>query len=62
MESTAGQMSGYMDSPVNTNEEAANLQEVVCSFVFTRDTVHKEIAKQGGKVTALCFLISSSHC
>lgn len=28
-------MSGYMDSPLDTNEEAETLQEVVCRFVFT---------------------------
>lgn len=50
-----------MDSPLNTNEEAVTLQEVVCSFVFIRDTVHEEVAEQGEKVMVLCSLISYSH-
>lgn len=41
----AGQMSGYMDSPFNRNKEAETLQEVVCSFKFTRDRVHEEVGK-----------------
>lgn len=38
-------MSGYMDSPLDTNEEAETLQEVVCRFVFTRDTVREEVTE-----------------
>lgn len=50
MESTAGQMSGYMDRPLNTNEEVETLKKMVCSFMFTRDAVHEEItAEKGGK-------------
>lgn len=50
MESTAGQMSGYMDSPLNTNEEAETLEEVVCSFMFTRDTAHQEVTQLSREV------------
>jgi len=50
VESTAGQMSGYMDRPLNTNEEAETLKKVVCSFMSTRDAVHEEVtAEKGGK-------------
>lgn len=46
-----------MDSPLNTNEEAVTLREVVCSFVFIRDTVHEEVTEQGEKVAVLWSLI-----